>query len=164
MTEQEMMDNWMRNATPGAEHALLAKYVGEFNVKMIDNGKEMEGKAKNEMILGGRVQIQHFNMIYNGMPFEGHGMTGFDNYTKRYWFTWNDNMSTGLYSMWGTASADGKSVVFEGAMDRPGMDIKAMPVRHAYRFLNDDEFTYEAWDYPGQPNEKKSMEMHYKRV
>ncbi|MBL0063119.1 MAG: DUF1579 family protein [bacterium] len=163
MTEQEMMENWMRNATPGPQHAKLAKGCGEYEVNMIERGQPMAGKAKLEMILDGRVQVQHFNMDYNGMPFTGFGMTGFDNFSQRYWFTWNDNMSTGMFSMWGVEKDGGNKVVFDGKMDSPGMNLKDVPCRHAYTFINDNEFKYEAWNYPDTPQEAKMMEMHYKR-
>ncbi|MCC6476801.1 DUF1579 family protein [bacterium] len=163
MTEQEMMANWMRNATPGPQHEKLAKGCGTYDVFMNERGQEMTGEVKLEMILDGRVQVQSFIMNYNGMPFTGHGMTGFDNFTQRYWFTWNDNMSTGLYAMWGTEQDGGKKVVFEGRMDSPGMNLKDVPCRHTYTFINDDEFMYQAWNYPDTPQEQKTMEMRYKR-
>jgi hypothetical protein len=163
MTHDEMMQNWMKNATPGAEHERMAKECGEYIVTMNEGGTEMKGEVKLEMILGGRVQLQSFTMDYNGMPFQGHGMTGFDNFTKRYWFTWNDNMSTGLFSLYGTAQEGGKKIVFEGPMDSPGMNMRDVPCRHVYTYINDDEFTYEAWNNPGTPQEKRTMQMHYKR-
>ncbi|MBK6765131.1 MAG: DUF1579 family protein [bacterium] len=155
MTEQEMMANWMRNATPGEQHARMAKECGEWEVTMIERGKPMTGSAVTEMILDGRIQVQHFKMDYEGMPFVGFGMTGYDNFTQRYWFTWNDNMSTGLYSMWGKEQDGGKRIVFDGAMNSPGLNQRDVPCRHVYTFINDEEYTYEAWNFPGTPEERR---------
>lgn len=163
MTEQEMMENWMRNATPGPQHAKLAKEVGDYIVSMEERGQPMTGEAKIEMILDGRVQVQHFTMDYQGMPFKGFGMTGFDNFTQRYWFTWNDNMSTGLYSLYGNEEDGGKRIVFEGKMDKPGLNMKQCQTKHVFTYLNDREFKMEIWDFPGTPEEKKTMDMTYKR-
>ncbi|MCB9358191.1 MAG: DUF1579 family protein [Calditrichaeota bacterium] len=163
MTQEQMMENWMKNATPGPQHERLAKESGEYTVAMNEGGKDMKGEVKLEMILGGRVQLQRFTMDYNGMPFEGSGMMGYDNFTKRYWFTWNDNMSTGLYALYGKEEDGGRKIIFEGEMDSPGMNKCNVPTRHMYTYLNDNEFMYQAWIYPGTPQEKKTMEMHYKR-
>ena len=163
LTHEEMMQNWMRNATPGPQHERMTKECGDYIVTMYDSGTEMHGEVKLAMILGGRVQIQDFTMDYQGMPFEGHGMTGYDNFTQRYWFTWNDNMSTGLFMLYGTEQDGGKKIVFDGKMDSPGMNQRDVPSRHIYTYINDDEFTYEAWNYPGTPQEKQTMKMHYKR-
>ncbi|MCB1060420.1 MAG: DUF1579 family protein [Calditrichaeota bacterium] len=163
MTQQEMMENWMKNATPGAQHERMAKECGEYSVAMDEGGKTMSGDVKMEMILGGRVQLQRFTMDYQGMPFEGAGMMGYDNFTQRYWFTWNDNMSTGLFTLWGKEQDGGKKIVFEGAMDSPGMNMRDVPTRHMYTYLNENEFMYQAWIFPGTAQEKKTMEMHYKR-
>ncbi|MBK6911604.1 MAG: DUF1579 family protein [bacterium] len=163
MTEQEMMANWMRNATPGEPHANLAKWCGEYEVHMIERGQPMKGDVKIEMMLDGRVQVQHFTMDFQGMPFTGFGMMGYDNFTQRYWFTWNDNMSTGIYSMWGEARDGGKSIVFEGLMDSPGKNIRQLPVRHTWHVVNEHELRYEVLEYPGTPQEAKTMDMTYKR-
>lgn len=163
MTEQEMMENWMRNATPGPQHEKLAKESGEYEVSMVDRGVPMTGNAKIEMILDGRVQVQNFWMDYNGMPFKGFGMTGYDNFTQRYWFTWNDNMSTGLYSLWGNEEDGGKRIVFEGLMDKPGLNMKQCHTKHIFTYLNDNEFRMEIIDFPGTPEEKPTMDMTYKR-
>ena len=141
----------------------LAKESGEYEVSMVECGQLMIGLAKIEMIFDGRVQIQNFTMDYNGMPFKGFGMTGFDNFTQRYWFTWNDNMSTGLYSLYGNESSDGKRIVFEGKMDKPGLNMKQCDTKHVFTFINDDEFRMEIFDFPGTPEENKTMDMTYKR-
>ena len=44
-----------------------------------------------------------------GIPYRGHGMTGFDNVTDKYWSTWNDSMSTGIMVTEGTCDAQGKA-------------------------------------------------------
>ena len=42
-----------------------------------------------------------------GTPFTGHGMTGYDNVTGKYWSTWTDSMSTGIMVSEGSCDAEG---------------------------------------------------------
>ena len=57
------------------------------------------------MGLDGRVLIEEVTSSMMGMPFTGHGMTGYDNVTGKYWSTWTDSMSTGLMVSEGTCDA-----------------------------------------------------------
>src|SRR4029079_1912155 len=89
-----------------------------------------------EMIMGGRYLTTHYNGNMMGMPFEGLGTIGFDNGTKMYNSTWIDNMGTGILTMQGTASADGKSIEFRGGGYDP-MQGKMVPMRQVNTFMDD---------------------------
>ena len=73
-----------------------------------------EADVSREMILDGRVLTERYEGNMMGRPFVGHGMTGYDNAMGKYWSTWNDNMSTGLMTSWGTWDEAKKAIVFEG--------------------------------------------------
>jgi hypothetical protein len=64
-----------------------------------------KGTAERSMILGGRVMVEKVTSEMLGQPFEGFGMTGYDNVSQKYWGTWNDNMMTGQMSSTGTCAA-----------------------------------------------------------
>jgi hypothetical protein len=169
MTEQEMMEIWQKYANPGPEHALLTKFCGEWKgaLKVRMNPEqpfgEFTGTARLTMLLGGRVRSEEFQSNMGGMPFEGRGMLGFDNYTRKFWMTWNDNMSTGLFHMEGELSADGKVITFTGLMNKPVPNLKGVPTRHVYRHLDDNHFVVEGWENTGTPQEFQTMEITYSR-
>lgn len=110
--EQAMMAAMEKAATPGAEHAWLAAMAGSWDftatfwMKPGDPPTSSAGKAERSMILGGRVMTERVTSEMMGMPFEGFGMTGFDNVSRKYWGTWNDNMTTGVMSSTGTCERD----------------------------------------------------------
>ena len=52
-----------------------------------------------------------------GKTFEGVGLTGYDNQTKKYTSTWMDSMSTTLHVMEG-ASGDDNTITQEGRYTR----------------------------------------------
>jgi hypothetical protein len=167
--EAAAMKAWMDAGTPGKEHADLAKQAGDWDcaVKMWMDPKappmESKGTDHCEMILGGRVLRGHFTGDMMGMPFHGESMTGYSNFTKTYWSTWMDDMSTALMYTEGTASPDGKTVTMMGTMDDPAMNVKDKPYKQIFRMIDEDHHVFESWDEVGTPHEFKAMEITYTR-
>lgn len=169
MSEEEMMKRWMEVASPKAEHEMLAKMAGEWDCSMKfwmgPNQPMQEGKGSctDVVVTGGRAVSSVFKGEMMGMPYEGHGMTGYDNYNKVYWSTWTDNMTTGMMYMEGTSTDGGKTVVFNTTMDEPVMNVKDKPVRMVAKWIDDDHHVFESWDEIGTPHEFKAMEITYTR-
>lgn len=113
-----MMEAWGKAMTPGEPHAMLADHAGSWKmtVKMwMEPGGEpqvSEATASREMIMGGRYLKESVQGSAMGQPFEGFGLTGYDNVTGKYWSSWVDNMSTGVMMSEGEMK-DGK-VVYHG--------------------------------------------------
>jgi len=169
MTEQETMQEWMKLAQPGKKHEMLKRHEGEWNVTMrswMQPGEpptEGKGTARYKMILGGRVMTEEFHGDFMGMPFEGHGMIGYDNYRGRWWQTWNDNMGTGIYKGEGTGSPDGKVITIIGKSDRPAQNLKDLEMKGIYRFPNDNLHIFETYDKGPDGKDIKTMEIEYRR-
>lgn len=89
-SEEEMMKRWMEVASPKAEHEMLAKTAGEWDCVtkfwMAPDAPAQEGKGscKCAVVNGGRAVSDLFKGDMMGMPFEGAGMTGYDNFNKAY--------------------------------------------------------------------------------
>lgn len=100
--QQAMMEAYQRAATPGEQHASLAKMAGEYTLKIKmfgEPGTEPQvstGTASRRMILGGRYLEETVHAMMMGEHFEGIGLTGYDNVTGSWWGTWVDTMSTGM--------------------------------------------------------------------
>ncbi|HEY3294129.1 MAG TPA: DUF1579 domain-containing protein [bacterium] len=168
MAEQEtMQQEWIKRGTPGKEHQMLARHEGEWNVILRtwmnpdEPPSENKGTASYKMILGGRVLVEDFRGDFQGMPFEGHGMIGYDNNRGRWWQTWNDNMSTAIFKGEGTAGPDGKTITMTGKSDRP--DRKDVESKGVYHFASDNEHTFETYEKGPDGKERKTMEIHYRR-
>src|SRR5437764_8444463 len=118
--EQEMMQKYMKAATPGPEHQKLAKMAGKWKMQvtawMMPGAppEKSEGTAEFKPILGGRYIRQEIKGTMGGQPFEGQGTLGFDNVTKERFVTWTDSMSTGLLVMRGKCPADAKKCTTRG--------------------------------------------------
>jgi len=164
--QQAMMDAMMKLATPGPQHARFKESVGKWKavVKSWNGPGEptvSEGVSDNQVILGGRYFEQRFQSTMMGQPFEGYGLNGFDNATKRYWFVWVDNMSTGLMSGWGDMDEAGKTLTCTSTA--PGPDGKPMDVKSVTQFVDDHTQVFTMYGMMGG-QEVKMMEITYTRM
>lgn len=113
----EDMQACIMSATPGQEHAQLAKDVGEWHAKttmwmaLNTDPMESEGSMTVTPILDGRfMKIEMIGEMPGMGPYNGGGVCGFDNVTKKYVATWMDNWSTGIMVGEGERSPDGKKM------------------------------------------------------
>jgi len=170
MAEQDVMqEEMMKVGQPGKEHEMLAKHAGNWDVTMKasmnpdEPPAEIKGTSTAKMILGGRVLVEDFKAEMMGKPFEGHGMMGYGNFRNRWWHTWTDSWSTGLYYGEGTGTPDGRTLTLIGKSDRPMMNKKDVEMKGVYRFINDNEYIFETYDKGPDGKDVKTMELHYRR-
>lgn len=163
--QQAEMDAYARAGTPGAPHAALALAAGSYDLKLKSwyepGGEPMEetGTATRRMILGGRVLVESMDATMMGAPFTGHGMSGYDNVTGKYWSTWMDNFSTGLMASEGSCNALGVCE-FSGSWNDP---IKKGPVtaRMTSRWTSPSTQVFEMFGPGKDGKEMKMMEIVY---
>jgi hypothetical protein len=122
---------------------------------------ESSGTAKFHMIMGGRYQVQEFHGDFMGAPFEGQGLSGFDNGTKEHFNVWIDSSSTGMSLMKGTEDASGKGTFTGECTDPNGQKMSSKAVMtHSGK----DTFKMEMWSKCAKfPEEFKCMELTYTR-
>ncbi len=132
--EAAMWAAFEASMTPGDPHAFLAAQAGEF-VATVRNFEDPAGEPEvsesqvvRTMELDGRVLREVWSGTVMGMPFEGIGRTGYDNVTQRYWTTWTDNLSTGVFVAYGHRDANTGVMEFKGDMPDP-MSGKMIPTR-----------------------------------
>ncbi len=159
------MEAWTKAGTPGPEHKALADTAGSYDVKMknwMDPAQppsEENGSVERKMELDGRVLVEHFNGTMMGAPFVGHGMTGYNNVTGKYWSTWNDSMSTALFVSEGTCDAR-KTCTFKGTMTDP-VTKKHTTTRMTTRWTSPTTEIFEMYGPDKKGKEYKMMEMTY---
>lgn len=162
------MEAWMQTAAPGASHKLLDPFVGSWDatVKMwMAPGMDPQtstGTCQNQWMLGGRYVHTTFQGDFMGMPFEGAGVTGYDNLKKKYTSLWMDNMSTYFSLMEGQSSADGKNFTYSG-MVPDAMTGATKKVKEVIRMVSNDEHVMEWWEAGPDGKDMMTMEITYKR-
>ncbi|MBN8850523.1 MAG: hypothetical protein BGO55_31570 [Sphingobacteriales bacterium 50-39] len=161
------MKAMMAYGTPGEAHKMMAKSVGDWTADismwMAPGGSPTKstGEMKNEMILGGRYLKSTNTGNFMGQPFEGIGITAYDNAKKMYINTWIDNMGTGIMTLTGAWDAATNSVNFTGNMVDPASG-KDVPVREVIKMIDDNHQTMEMYASMGG-QEVKTMEIKFTR-
>jgi hypothetical protein len=156
-------------AQPSEHHKHLEATVGHFKAhsKMwFEPGKpavESDAESTNEWVLGGRFVKQTYKGTFMGQPFEGMGLSGYDNFKKKYVCTWVDTSSTSMMTTEG--EGDGKTITAHGEVDEPSMPGKKTKVKTVTKIESNDKHTYEMFfTMPGQDKEAKVMEITYTRT
>ena len=162
---QQMMAEYEKAATPGAEHKALQEGVGNWTAtsKMwMEPGKpptEAQGTEEVKPALGGRFIQMHFTGNMMGKPFEGMGMEGYDNIKKKWVMTWADSMGTMIVYAEGTG--DAKQRTFTGEETLPGGQKR--PFRWVVKTESKDKHTMEMYAPGMDGKEAKEMEIVYTR-
>lgn len=166
MTEEQaaMMEAYEKAGTPGEAHEKLEGTIGSFDLEIKswwEPGGEpavSHGTAEREWILDGLHLKETVESEFMGEPFQGLGLTGYDNVTGTYWSTWVDTMSSGLMTMTGEWNAEDKVWIWQGEASDP-MTGKRKPV---YMKIHPTETGERAEFYEVYDGEKvKTMEIVY---
>jgi hypothetical protein len=153
---------------PGPEHKILAERVGKWTFKMKmtgPDGQPMEesGTSEMKMSLNGLFleDTTHADMM--GMPFEGHGFTGFDKIKNKYTGVWLDSMSSGVMVMEGSYDAASKSFTF--MMDMPdGMTHQYVKEKVVEKMVDKDHFTSTFTKVGGAAGDPGNFTIEYTRA
>jgi len=161
------MKAMMAYSTPGEIHKMMAKSVGswtaDISMWMQPGASPMKstGEMKNEMILGGRYLKGTNTGSFMGQPFEGIGITAYDNAKKMFINTWIDNMGTGVMTLTGAWDAANNSINFSGTMVDPASG-KDVPIREVFKMIDDNHQSLEMYAAMGG-QEFKTMEINFTR-
>jgi len=167
---EEMMKKWKETMAPGAPHAMLAEMAGSWDMETRTwmNGPKSEpsvtkGSADFEMVLGGRFLQQKMTGEMMGMPMNGVGLTGYDNFKQKFIGSWVDNTSTALYTMEGTLDKEKKTITYWGVMDDPMTGKKDNKVKYVEVFVDKDKHIFRIYDVGAGGEDQPSVEMTYTR-
>lgn len=166
MPSEEEMEKMMEVlAKPGDMHRWLAASEGTWDVTakhydMKGAVTESKGSATIKMILGGRWQEQTYSGSYKGKPFDGFGLTGYDNAKKEFVGYWFDSMGTSAGVSTGQASEDRKTLTMAGSWEMPGMK---MTYRTTLTVKSEKEMVFSVSGSMGGGKEFPMMELAYTR-
>ncbi len=168
--EQEMMKKWEQVSTPGEAQKKLGDLEGTWDVEMSiwmggpeHNPTVTHGAAVNSWVLGGRYLRQEYKGEMMGMPFEGIGYTGYDNYNKKYVGFWIDNSTTQMATMSGLTDRSGRVFTFYGTMDEWMTGENGKAVKYVTRIVNKDKHIFEVYDLGIDGPNQRVMEAVYTR-
>ena len=148
-------------ASPGPEHAFLKRYAGEWTALIHSEGSEMKGTSSARMECGGLWLISDFKADFGGMPFQGHGLDGYDPATKKHISVWADSMITRPLLFEGTMDAATKTLTLTA--QGVGMDGKPAKFRSVTRYPDDDHMNFTMYLTGSDGVEQKLMAIEYTR-
>ncbi len=170
LSQEEMMKRWQEAMTPGDAHKLLDQFVGSWET---EGSTWMEGPDKPPSVskgtaevkwaLGGRFLQQDVIGEMMGMPMNGIGFSGYDNFKKKYNSFWIDNTATAMYTSEGTISKDGTVITYFGKMDEPMTGEKDKKVKFVETIIDHDKHVFEIHDLSMPGPNKKVVEIVYTR-
>lgn len=169
MSDGDMQAAWAEYATPGSEHKKLEPMIGAFrcNVRMRmspdQQWTESTGSADARWIYDGRFVESNYRGTFNGQPFEGRSLTGYDNAQDRYVQSWSDNFSTGLAPIaQGTMDEGGRSLTFRSEMKCPftGERVK---MREVTTFEGTGKYRMDSYKTQGDADEFHTMSIEFVR-
>jgi hypothetical protein len=166
--EQAAMDEMMKLGTPGEMHQVLVGMTGDWTAAskswMAPGAPPMEsmGTAVKKMLYGGRYLSEEYSGDMMGTPFQGMGISAFDNQKKKFVGTWMDSMSTAMLVWEGSYDAATKTMSMTSSMYDP-MHRKVVPIRMRTRYVDPSTHVFEFWGLGPDGKEMKSMEITYKK-
>lgn len=168
MDAQAMAAMMEKMAAPGPNHERFKKLAGDWNLTVkwtMDPSQPMQETKSTSTIttlLDGRYCQEQTTGEMMGKPFQGMGLTGYDNVLKKYVGVWIDNMGTGIMSTQGTPDASGNVINWTGESSDPATG-KMMKSREVTRYLDDDHHVFEMYTKGPDGKEYKAMEITYER-
>lgn len=164
-TPEEQMAEMMKLGMPGPQHEMMKKCEGTWKAVTKSwegpgDPKVSEGSAEFKMVLDGRFLEERYHGTMMNQPFEGYGLTGYDNMKKAYSMLWADNSQTSMMLATGSYDEAKKMLTFKAPM--AGMDGKPTTARMTLEFPNDNTqlFTMYATQ---KGKESKMVEITYSR-
>jgi hypothetical protein len=161
------MEKWKEYATPNENHKILDAFAGnwDYTVKWWSSANAQpeisHGTSEARWVMGGRFLEQTSKGTSMGQPFEGMGITGYDNAKKKYVSTWIDNMGTGIMASEGGYDASTKTFEENGTFTQPKMG--ETPFKGVTKIISDDNFVYEMYTKDKDWKEYKALEINYTR-
>jgi hypothetical protein len=165
-----MMAKWQQSATPGEYHKKLEPFIGTWNhtvrwqMSPEEAPTESKGTNVNTWILGGRFLQQSTTGQALGQPFEGIGITGYDNVRQEYTSIWIDSMGTGMMQSTGQYDLQAQAINEAGTYSCPMTGNKQVASRGVWKLVDADHYTYEMYTPGPDGKEFRSMEIAYARA
>ena len=163
---KDQMEAMMKLGQPGTQHEMMKKCEGSWKAVVktwMGPGDPVisDGTAEFKMILDGRFLEQRFTGTMMDKPYEGYGLTGYDNMKKAYTAFWVDNGNTGMMNATGSYDESKKALTFKATS--PGPDGKPMTMRMVNAMPDDNTQVFTMYSVE-KGKEMKMMEITYTRA
>lgn len=167
--QKAMTDAWQRMSEVRAEHKQLAYFAGNWTAKVSmweasgQPPSTSDAKSTASLLYDGRYVETMHEGDFQGQPFTGRAITGYDNLKGRFFSTWMDSMSTGFWLAYGTYDQTSNTYTFKGDMPDMMDPKKSVGVREVIKVEGPDAYTFD-WYETRDGKESKTMSIAYTRT
>lgn len=158
--------NAQEMAQPTAEHEVLKQDLGTWEASLSmwmgpdTEPMKMEGTETNRMV-GEFWLVSDFKGDFGGMPFAGHGQTGYDQKAGKYVGSWVDSTNPYAMHMMGTYDKETKTFTFKSKGINPmGEEVLGKSV---LVYKDKDHRVLTMYDIV-DGEEVKTMQVEYERI
>ena len=155
-------DQPLPTVEPTAEHLLLKKLAGTWDSTVNFMGGTTKGVYTVELAMNRLWIIENFKGEFGGLPFHGHGVTGYDPAKKKYVGVWVDSISTHIQEFEGDYDAKQDAFVFETMGTNMATGEKQREI-HRTTFHGADAATFEMVVPQPDGSEAPLMTIEYAR-
>ena len=165
---QAMMATWQAYASPNDNHKMLDPLVGTWShvakwwMTPDSQPETSKGTSETKWVMGGRYLQHAAKGMSMGQPFEGMGITGFDNGRQTYQTIWMDTMGTGMMIGEGSYDPSKKTLTDHGRFTDPMIGQRSY--RGVITLIDDDHHSYEMYVADENSMEFRMMEILYTRT
>lgn len=160
-------DEMMMAGKPGKMHQKLEPLVGNWNFtgkfRMAPDAPWMEfgGTMQREWIMDGRFVQEKVESEFQGAPFHGMGLVGYDNLREEYVSVWVENVKTGMDYATGhlDESASKPTIVFEGTVSDSMTGDPERWSRSAVIIDSNDRHVLKMWSRSESGEEYQTFEL-----
>lgn len=163
----EMMAKAKHFTAPGAQHALLERFLGtwdtEMRVVMMPGAKSEKGSATFSWLMEGRWLQARGTGTMMGLPNEWFAIFGYDNFKQSYVSSAVSSMDTAMLRWEGDVDPKTGALVGYGTLDEYLTGEHDKMVKYVWRFPDADTMIYELHDLPIGETNAKVVEFVFKR-
>jgi hypothetical protein len=163
-----MMAKAAQYTQPGPNHAVLEKFIGEWETETTllipgQKAKKEMGTHKFQWLMKGRWLQRSGAGSLAGMPVEMFGLIGYDNFKQSFVSTDVSSMDTAMNRAEGDMDPGGKALVFYGTIDEYLTGEHDKAVKYVWRFEDANKMVLEVHDLPIGLNNTKVVEVVFRR-
>jgi hypothetical protein len=146
---------------PGPEHEKLKEMEGKWDAVMEMGGQKSMATATYKSICGGMWIESDFEGDLGGLKFQGRGLDGYNQKTKKYVGIWVDSMGSAPLNFEGDIDPKTKLMVMTG--ESLGPDGKPHKFKSTTEMPNKDHFTFKMYMVDPDGKEQPAFTIEYTR-
>lgn len=168
LTPEQIERRIQAYSTPGVAHQVLNGRVGVWAVDVkywapgASEPTTLAATSEVKWTMDGLFLEDRMRSAFGKETFKGLGFVGYDNLKERYVSTWIDNSGTSIHTFEGGYDPESRTFRYVGKSPDPATG-KFLDLRATERMVDENNWIHESWVLQPDGQERKALEITYKR-